>query len=281
MAAQDEGRINFDDLPLRQIRDWIDDWLDVSIPNIIGGDTIIGGGGGESTGVSGVDPFEGTYYARRLYQDSIWGPQSPNNGSAMPVQDTTLRVLRFKAPFSGGLAGFYVLPLGSSGGCSGGRGDTFVQAGLYNERLTSIQARTSLVDWLTVSGDHDVGRLQFIPFLEPTSILRSRIYAFAWINRGKLGFGCSANHQGIGVDSIGVNGELNLRQAAWDDGVEGTYGIGSRGGLAYVLQHFDFTTSAPAIDDLPDDLFTYIVDDSNGSVGSNTATQYIAIRPAV
>jgi hypothetical protein len=64
VAAQDEGQLPFERLPLRELKDWLEDWMD--LPSV----SVIGGTGGGVSAPASIEPIEHEFFGG--YQVPRW-----------------------------------------------------------------------------------------------------------------------------------------------------------------------------------------------------------------
>jgi hypothetical protein len=130
MAAQDEGHIPFDKLPKRELRDWIEDWIDLPTTATIQPPGADGGGTTIVTNTFGEDEFWG----------GVQVPKWRANGTAdTAFTAAEVRFMRFSLTEDETVTGFDWV---SDGGIA--VGDTF-DGGLYNAAGTVLLASSGVI----------------------------------------------------------------------------------------------------------------------------------------
>lgn len=130
MAAQDEGQVPFSKLPLRPLRDWIEDWID--LPGTATIQAPGAGGGGDTTVTS------------TFGEDEFWGGVQVPKWRANGTADTAfvvaeVRFMRFALVEDETVTGFdWISDVGMA------IGDTF-DGGLYNDAGTVKLASSGVI----------------------------------------------------------------------------------------------------------------------------------------
>lgn len=168
MAVQNEGQVPFEKLPLRELKDWLEDWMDYP------GVSLLGGGGGGGTGVTNITNQSDLRFMR---EPGIVVPQGRFGGvlDVVPAADDVL-YSRFIAPKSGTATGVKVatkqVPTGTSK----------IDVGLYAANGTALLASSGAVAHPGI-GSGISGAWESFSFTANTALTEGTEYVLAFLNK--------------------------------------------------------------------------------------------------
>ncbi len=146
MSAQDEGQLPFSKLPLAELKNWMEDWMDLPSVNLLtgqGGDP--GGGGG--TAIDTNDSQVAWQSLAKHPYTSKWCIKLTEVGINGFFTVGTFYCHRFVAPANITTDNLKLMASQIQGGCGAG-GDQTWNFGLYNEDLTEklVESGDTLIE---------------------------------------------------------------------------------------------------------------------------------------